>query len=88
MSCFTIAFTKEGIMRLVSQAKTKEWPEGAVYLIVRILNKKFRSNDMMLKVELRQQFHKVVMKKGRNPATLFETLAVIEDTYLDQNKFI
>jgi hypothetical protein len=81
MSSFTIAFTKEGIMRLVSQAKTKEWPDGAAHLIVRMLNKKFRPNDMMSKVELRQQLNKVVMKKGSNPAVLFETLAAVEDTY-------
>jgi hypothetical protein len=28
MASFTMAFTREGIVRLVSKAKTKEWPEG------------------------------------------------------------
>jgi hypothetical protein len=46
-----------------------------------MLNKKFRPNDMMSMVELRQQLNKVVMKKGSDPAILFETLAAIEDTY-------
>jgi hypothetical protein len=36
---------------------------------------------MMSKVELRQQLNKVVMKKGSDPAVLFENLATIEDTY-------
>ena len=81
ISSFTIAFTKEGTMRLVSKAKTKEWPKGAAYLIVRMLMKKYRPNDIMSKVEMRQQLNKVVMKKGSDPANLFEHLAAIEDKY-------
>jgi hypothetical protein len=56
-----------------------------------MLKKKLRPNDMMSKVELRQQLNKVVMKKGSSPAVLFETLAAIEDTYegnVDEAKLI
>jgi hypothetical protein len=81
ISSFTIAFTKEGIIRLVSKSKTKEWPDGAAYLIVRMMMKKYRPTDMMSKVEMRQKLNKVVMKKGSDPAILFETLAEIEDKY-------
>ena len=81
MSSFTIAFTKEGILRLISKAKSRDWPNGAAYLIVRMMMKKYRPTDMMSKVEMRQKLNKVVMKKGSDPAILFETLAVIEDKY-------
>jgi hypothetical protein len=56
-----------------------------------MLKKKFRPNDIMSKVELRQQLNKVVMKKGSDPAVLFETLAAIEDTYggnVDESELI
>jgi hypothetical protein len=39
ISCFTMAFMKEGIMCLVSKAKTKEWPDGLAYLVGGELNK-------------------------------------------------
>jgi hypothetical protein len=54
MASFTMAFTREGIMRLVSKAKTKEWPEGLAYLVAKELNKKFKPNDIISKVEMRQ----------------------------------
>jgi hypothetical protein len=38
-SSFNIALEKKGIMRLFSQAKIKEWPEGAVYIFVRMLTR-------------------------------------------------
>ena len=41
ISSFTIAFTKEGILRLVSKSKSREWPDGAAYLIVRMMMKKY-----------------------------------------------
>jgi Reverse transcriptase (RNA-dependent DNA polymerase) len=81
ISSFTMAFTREGIMRMVSKAKTKEWPEGVAYLIVKELKRKYRPNDIISKVELRQRLNQVSMKKGSDPSILFETLAAIEDQY-------
>jgi Zinc knuckle len=68
-------------MHLVSKAKTKEWPEGLVYLVAQELRKKFKPNVIISKVEMRQKLNHVSMKKGSDPAILFETLAAIEDQY-------
>jgi Zinc knuckle len=46
-----------------------------------MMMKKYCPTDMMSIVEMRQKLNKVVMKKGSDPAILFETLAVIEDKY-------
>jgi hypothetical protein len=54
IASFTMAFTREGIMRLVSKAKTKEWPEGLAYLVAQELNKKFKPNNIISKIEMRQ----------------------------------
>jgi hypothetical protein len=93
VSSFTMAFTKEGITRLVSRLKTKEWPNGLAYLVVKELNNKFRPKDIISKVEMRQRLNQVSMKKGSNPAVLFETLAAIEDQFsgignLEETDFI
>jgi gag-polypeptide of LTR copia-type len=68
-------------MRLVSKAKTKEWPEELAYLVAQELSKKFKPNDIISKVKMRQKLNQVSMKKGSDPAKLFETLASIEDQY-------
>jgi hypothetical protein len=81
ISSFIMAYNKEGIMRLINKAKTKEWPEGLVYLVVLELNKKFKPNDIITNVEMRQKLNQVNMKKGSDPALLFESLAKIEDRY-------
>jgi hypothetical protein len=81
ISSFTMSFTREGIMRLISQSKTKEWPDGLAYLVVKELNKKYRPIDIISKVEMRQRLNQVVMKKGSDPAEQFETLSSIEDWY-------
>jgi hypothetical protein len=81
MASFTMAFTRQGIMRLVSKAKTKEWPEGLAYLVTQELNRKVKPNDIISKVEMRQKLNQVSMRKGSDPAILFETLAAIEDQY-------
>jgi hypothetical protein len=52
MASFTMAFTREGIMLLVSKVKTKEWPEGLAYLVAPELNKKFKPKDIISKVEM------------------------------------
>ena len=83
MSSFTIAFSMDGIMRLVSRSKTKAYPQGLAYLIVKAMMKKYCPNDTMSRVEQRQKLNQVSMKKGSDPTILFEKLAAIEDQYGD-----
>jgi hypothetical protein len=78
MASFTMAFTREGIMGLVSKAKIKEWPEGLAYLVAQELSRKFKPNDIISEVGMRQKLNQVSMKKGSDPAILFESLAAIE----------
>jgi hypothetical protein len=79
MASFTMAFRREGIMRLVSKAKAKKWPERLAYLVAQELNKKFKPNDIISKVEMRQKLNHISMKRGSDPAIRFETLAALED---------
>jgi spore maturation protein CgeB len=79
LSCFTMAFRKEEIMRLVSKSKTKEMPDRLAYLLVRKLSKKYKPRDILSHVKMRQRLNQVQMKRGSDPAILFETLAAIKD---------
>jgi hypothetical protein len=79
MSCFTMAFITDGVMGLVSKAVTKDWPGGLAYLVVQGLMKKYRPVDTISKVEMRQQRNHITMKRGLDPALLFEQLSYIEE---------
>ena len=82
MSSFATAFTTEGLMNLIHGACSEEWPEGEAHLVVKELLKKYRPIDTVSRVELRQQLNKVCMKKGSDPALLFEQLNSIQNQYL------
>jgi hypothetical protein len=72
MSCFTMAFMKERIMRLVSKSKTKEWHDGlACLVLLRKLNKKYKPRDIFSCVKMRQRLNQIQMKRGSDPSILF-----------------
>ena len=57
ISSFTIALAKEGKMRLVSKAKTREWLKGAAYLYLNIwLPSKISTGRALKKLTLSQLF--------------------------------
>jgi hypothetical protein len=74
MTHLTMAFTSEMIMGLVYKSMTAEWPEGVAYLVVELMMKKYKPQDTITHVELRQKLIKVSMKKGQDPSTIFEQI--------------
>ena len=42
---------------------------------------KYQPQDTVMLVELRQKLNKIMMKKGQDPATLFEQIAAVENHY-------
>ncbi len=46
-----------------------EWPGGLAHVVVAGLMKKYRPQDTMTHVELRQRLNQFGMKKGQDPAT-------------------
>ena len=68
-------------MSLIWKAKTKDWPSGLAHLLVASLYRKYQPQDTITRVELRHVLNGVRMKKGEDPATLFEQLKNIENRY-------
>jgi hypothetical protein len=81
MANLSMAFTSEGAMGLVYKTMTMEWPSGLVYLVMEAMGEKYRPQDTITRVELRQKLNKVSMKKNQDPATLFEQISSIENQY-------
>ena len=81
MAHLTMAFTSESTMGIVYKSMTVEWPEGIAYLVVESMMKKYKPQDTITRVELRQKLNKVSMKKGQDPSTIFEQICSIENQY-------
>ena len=77
----TMAFTTEGLMGLVYSSMTAEYPDGLAWKVVDGLFQKYYPQDILSKVELRQELNGIKMKKEDNPAVLFEALSGIENKY-------
>jgi hypothetical protein len=77
MACFTMAFLREGMIMILYQAMTPEWPRGLAYRVIEILIRKFRPVDMISKIELRTELNNISMKKKDKPSDLFEKIASV-----------
>jgi hypothetical protein len=75
ISNLTLAFSTEAMMGLVYKAMTTSFPSGLAYMVVEALFKKFRPQDTITRVELRQMLNSIKMKKGSDPASLFEQIS-------------
>jgi hypothetical protein len=81
ISNLTLAFSTEAMMGLVYKAMTTSFPSGLAYMVVEALFKKFRPQDTITRVELRQMLNSIKMKKGSDPASLFEQISSVENRF-------
>jgi hypothetical protein len=81
MANFTMAFTSEVTMGMILKSLSSDWPSGKASIVTKLLKNKFKPDDTMTRVELRQELNKVSMKKTEDPARLFERIAAIENRY-------
>jgi hypothetical protein len=88
MANLTMAFTSETTINVVYKAMSIEWPSGLAHLVVAALFKKYRPQDTITRVELRQVLNAIKMKKGTDPATLFEQISSVENKYNTATKKI
>jgi len=77
----TMSFTTEGLMGLVYSSMTTKYPDGLAWKVVNGLFEKYYPQDLLSKVELRQELNSIKMKKEDNPSVLFEALSGIENKY-------
>jgi hypothetical protein len=72
MANLMMTFTNEAAITLVHEVMTVEWATGLAHSAVAALFKKCRPQCAMTRVELRKVLNAIKMKKGKDPATLFE----------------
>ena len=82
MANFAMSFTDETTMGMIHKAISPDWPTGKASVVVTQLLRKFKPEDTMARrVELRQKMNKISMKKGQDPAVLFEQICAVENRY-------
>jgi hypothetical protein len=81
MAHFTMAFYTEARMGIVYMAQSTDCPTGLAHLVVKFFFKKYTPADTISRVELRQKLNKVSMKKGDDPAVIFEQISSIRNQF-------
>lgn len=85
MANFAMAFTSEGLLRMIYKSQSTDWPNGKAHLVVEQLMRKYKPQDTITIVEMRQRLAKVSMRSNEDPSTLFEQLSVIANLYYDKD---
>ena len=81
MASYAMAFTCESTLRMIFKAITTDWPTGKASKVTDLLLKKFKPQDIMPRVELRQELNKIKLKKNADPSGLFEQISTVENRY-------
>jgi len=78
MAYLALAFDNMKLLRLITNAKSEEWPEGEAWKVMQFLTKKYRPNDLQTRVELRKRLVNLKLRFEQDPSDLFEELEAIE----------
>jgi hypothetical protein len=79
--CFlflTIAITSEKLLGVIKAAKTMKFSNGLAFMVMNALKKKYKPQDTITKVELRQELMRIKMNGKEDPSILFEQLAKVK----------
>jgi hypothetical protein len=83
-----MAFTTDAAMSVVFKAKTTEWPGGLAWMVMDLMRKKYRPQDMVTRAELQNKLNNLSMADGENPKVLFKEISTIENRYNIGTKWV
>jgi hypothetical protein len=78
VAAFTMAFTTPKSFAFVAKGSSTDWPEGNANMIVKALMKKYSPQDLISRIEMKDELEKVSMKKNEDPSTLFNQIQALE----------
>ena len=83
MAHLTMAFGMEALLNKISSASTADWPGGLAFKLVDLLKEKCAPKDRMAVVERTRKMNTIKLKKGTDPAHLFELIKSVENQFSD-----
>ena len=83
VASLTSAFTNENhiCMGFVQDSMTKSWPNGATWVILKRLLRRYKPNDLMTEIELNRILSELKLGADENPGNLFTQIAAIRTWY-------
>ena len=81
MANCAMAFTCETTLGIIFKAISADWPTGKSSRVTDLFLKKYKPEDIMPRVELRQELNKIKLKKNPDPSGLFEQISTVQNRY-------
>ena len=78
MAHLTMSFGTEALLNKIAAVSTTDWPGGLAFELVKLLKEKCAPNDRMAVVERTRKMNAIKLKKGVDPAQLFESIKAVE----------
>jgi hypothetical protein len=72
MVYYALAFKTMKLMRLITKAKTYEYPGGEAWKVKKSLMAKYRPDDVLTVSELKKRLNAVSLKGNQDPSDMFE----------------
>ena len=83
MAHLTMSFGTEALLNKISAVSTADWPGGLAFKLVDLLKEKCAPRDRMAVVERTRKMNAIALKKGTDPAHLFELIKSVENQFSD-----
>jgi hypothetical protein len=77
-ACLMIAISSAKLLGVIVAAKTTKFPNGLAFMVMNSLKKKYMPQDMITKMELRQELMCSKMSGKEDQSTLFEQLTKVK----------
>ena len=78
IALFTLAFTTDSLLAIISGSQDNDWPGGRAWTVVEVLKARYRPDDVLAQSELRAKLFKVSMNVTDHPEVLFNKIEVIK----------
>ena len=85
MYTLTLCLTNQGSMGFILKARTKEFPGGLAWMVMKFMRERYAPKDRISRIEMKRQLTAVKMGPKENPAIMFEEFHRLANLFNDPN---
>jgi hypothetical protein len=83
MYTLTLCLTSQGSMGFILKSRTKEYPGGLAWMVMKFMRERYAPKDRVSRVEMKRQLNAVKMGAKDNPAIMFEEFHRLANLFND-----
>jgi hypothetical protein len=83
MYTLTLCLTSQGSMGFILKSRTKEYPGGLAWMVMKFMRERYAPKDRVGRVEMKRQLNAVKMGAKDNPAIMFEEFHRLSNLFND-----